>query len=110
MLVPHNVGGLLCATVLVAPGAMTRLSVAQSPAPVPGAVSSKSVKSSLTWQISGIKHMFVNMCVRISCLLYQKSLEKENQLDLLLCILLTVYAHGEVSVDKNFCGYPGFST
>ena len=55
VLVPHNVGGLLCATVLVAPGAMTRLSVAQSPFVVPGALSSKSVKSSLTWQISGIK-------------------------------------------------------
>ena len=55
MLVPHNVGGLLGASVLVAPGAMTRLSVAQSPFVVPGAVSSKSVKSSLTWQISGMK-------------------------------------------------------
>ena len=57
--VPHNVGGFCWATAFAAPGVATKVSEPQFPVAAVGPVSSKSVKSSLIWQISKVKKIMI---------------------------------------------------
>ena len=65
MFVPHNVGGFCWATAFAAPGVATKVSEPQFPVAAVGPVSSKSVKSSLIWQISGMKKVLIKIALNL---------------------------------------------